>query len=293
MAGDERHLLDLTSIGQTAIANRWRTEAMRAHASPRLIFFTKGQGRITIAGLTSGYNANNLIFLPADTMYGFEVGPTAFGHMLAIPAAMAGEWPDVPVHMRLRDVVVQKEITGVFDNLERELSSSRAGHARAAHYHLGLLAVLFERALEQHEAAQGQARAESAAARLVAAYTGLLERDYAKGLTIAQYAGKLGVTPTHLTRSCRRTCGKSAHDLLTDRVLFEARRRLIETHTPVAEIGAALGFSSPAYFSRAFNAGVGMSPSQFRRQSAEKSATGPRGRAQTNQEVTRATGKLG
>jgi hypothetical protein len=67
---------------------------MRSHATPRLIYITKGQGRITVAGLTSGYGPNNLIYGPAHTMYGFEVGPSVFGQMLTIPAAMAAEWPD-------------------------------------------------------------------------------------------------------------------------------------------------------------------------------------------------------
>jgi len=77
---------------------RWRTEAMRSHSSPRLIFVGRGQGRITIAGLTSGFGANNLIYIPAGTMYGFEVGPTVFGQMLTIPAAMSTEWPLEPIH---------------------------------------------------------------------------------------------------------------------------------------------------------------------------------------------------
>ena len=86
--------LNLTSIAQNAGAGRWRTEAMRSHATPRLIYITKGQGRITVAGLTSGYGPNNLIYVPAHTMYGFEVGLSVFGQMLTIPAAMAAEWPD-------------------------------------------------------------------------------------------------------------------------------------------------------------------------------------------------------
>lgn len=198
-----REGLRLSAIGQLGQGSRWRTEAMRAHATPRLIFFTKGQGRITVAGLTSGYGANNLIFLPARTMYGYEVGPTAFGLMLTIPAAMAHEWPDEPVHLRLRDVMAQKEIATAFDHLERELGSDLAGHSRAAHYHLGLLAVLFERQMARRGEDGVDPRRHSAAARLVAAYSGLVERDFAKGRDIADFARDLGVTPTHLTRACR------------------------------------------------------------------------------------------
>ena len=265
MADDPANRLSLSPIAQNAAQGRWRTEAMRSHATPRLIYISRGQGRITVAGLTSGYGPNNLIFVPAGTMYGFELGPMAFGLMLAIPTAMAGEWPDDAVHLRLRDVVAQKDLASLFDALDRELGSARSGHARAAHYHLGLLAVFFERQIALHVPDSNDARGQTAAARLVAAYTDLIARDFRRGLGVADFARNLGVTPTHLTRVCKATCGQSAHALLTDRLLFEARILLRDTRAPVQDIAATLGFSSPAYFSRAFAARTGASPRTFRR----------------------------
>ena len=263
--------LSLTPIAQTTLPNRWRTEAMRSYASPRLLFIGKGQGRITVSGLTSGYGPNNLIFLPARTMFGFEVGPSVFGQMLAIPVAMANEWPDDPVHLRLRDVVAQKELATLFDQLERELASTKAGHSRAAHYHLGILSVYFERQLDGRAADPADLRSRTAAARLVAAYADLIERDFHRHQGVAGYAGALGVTPTHLTRCCRITCGRSAHALLNDRILFEARQLLRDTRTPVNQIAQNLGFASAAYFSRSFQHATGMTPSAFRRGGAPES----------------------
>ena len=233
----------LTSIGQTPMNARWRTEAMRSHANPRLFYVNKGQGRITIAGLTSGYGPNNLIFLPANVMYGFEAGPTVFGQILSIPLAMASEWPDQPEHLRLRDVVVQKEAIGHFENLERELNSGVSGHSRAAHYYLGILSVFFQRQLERRPPEATDARSKTTSARLVAAYTDLVERDFRKGLGVAHYARALGVTPTHLTRCCKETCGRNAHAILSDRLHYEARRQLRETTTPIKDIAVALGFN--------------------------------------------------
>lgn len=40
---------------------------------------------------------------------------------------------------------------------------------------------------------------------------------------------------------------------------------LAETSLPVGEIGASLGFTSPAYFTRAFQHLTGKSPTAFRR----------------------------
>jgi AraC family transcriptional regulator, transcriptional activator of pobA len=268
---DAANRLTLSPIAQNPAQGRWRTEAMRSHATPRLLYISRGQGRITVAGLTSGYGPNNLIFIPAHTMYGFELGPTAYGLMLAIPAAMADEWPEESVHLRLRDVVAQKDIATLFDNLERELGSAKAGHTRAAHYHLGLLAVFFERQQAAHPPDPSDQRTQTASARLVAAYTDLIERDFQSGKGIAHYARELGVTPTHLTRCCRATCGQSAHGILQDRLLFEARTLLRDTRRPVQDIARALGFSSPAYFSRSFAAQAGITPSGFRRGAASGS----------------------
>ena len=257
--------LSLNPIAQNPQMGRWRTEAMRSHASPRLLFIAKGHGRITVAGLTSGYGANNLIFIPAHTMYGFEVGPTVFGQILTIPQAMASEWPDEHLHLRLRDVTAQKELMTILDALERELKSDRSAHNRAAHYHVGLLSVFFERQIEQMPADSSDHRADSSAARLVAAYTDLIERDYRSDRRIADYAAELGVTPTHLTRCCKQTCGQSALDLLSDRVHYEACVLLRDTRRPVQDIALDLGFHSAAYFSRAFQAKAGKTPSAFRK----------------------------
>ena len=276
MTADPRQRMSLVPIvptlGHTHPQARWRTEAMRSHMSPRLIFISKGQGRITVAGLTSGYGANNLIFIPARVMYGYELGTTAYGQMLTIPQAMAGEWPDEPAHLRLKDVSAQKEVLGILDQLERELTTARPGHARAAFYHIGLLAVAFQR---QHQARPGEARDErsqTAAARLVAAFTDLVERDFRQSRGVGDYSRALGVTATHLTRCCRATCGRSALSLLNDRIIYEARQMLRDTRTPVQDIAASLGFSSAAYFSRSFLARAGDTPSAFRRKGQAMSA---------------------
>lgn len=260
--------LALQALGQGPQASRWRTEAMRSHATPRLIYFARGQGRITVAGLTSGYGPNNLIFIPANTMYGFEIGASVFGQLLTLPAAMASEWPDTPVHLRLRDVAGQKELLSLLEGLEREMSSDRPHSRRAAHYHVGLLSVFFARQLAALPADPSQARSQTSAARLVAAYTGLIERDFRTDRGVAEYAADLGVTPTHLTRCCRKTCGQSALGLLADRRHYEACVLLRDTRTPVQDVASTTGFQSAAYFSRAFQARAGVSPSTFRRAGA-------------------------
>jgi AraC-like DNA-binding protein len=105
-----------------------------------------------------------------------------------------------------------------------------------------------------------------ATGRLVARYSSLLERNFRSGMGVADFASALGVTPTHLTRCCKQACGKPASALLHDRLIFEARTMLAETRIPVGQIAGALGFASPAYFTRAFQHKTGKSPSAFRKE---------------------------
>ena len=104
-----------------------------------------------------------------------------------------------------------------------------------------------------------------AARRLARAYADLLEKEFRSGKGVSAFARDLGVTATHLTRVCNKTCGRSASDLLHDRVIFEARRLLTETRTPIQNVSESLGFTSPAYFTRAFQHRTGKTPSAFRK----------------------------
>ena len=242
-------------------SGRWRTEAMRSHDSARLIHISKGQGRITVAGLTNGYGPNNLIFIPPHTMYGMEVGPTVFGQSLTVPDTTG--WPDAPFHLRMLDVDPQKEAVSLLESIERELQPN--GDMRAASCYFGLLSIFIERQLRTRDPANIDTRRSSAAAKLVARYTTMISHDYSRDLSVADYAARLKVTPTHLTRCCRKTCGRSALALLNDRIHYEACLMLRQTAEPIQSIAQTLGFQSPAYFTRSFQEKAGQTPSDFRK----------------------------
>ena len=258
----EASQMRLVALPRLAAAGRWRVEAMRTLSEPCLLWFTKGQGRITVAGVTRGYTAHNAIYIPAGVMHGFEVGPQVFGTAVFFGRDNAVTLPDQPQHLRIREVHAQQEVNVILDMIQREMDSTTPAHDRAAGPYLGLLGVWLERQVVR---AAPETAPPDAARRLVARFTQLMEREFRKGLGVGEMAAKLGVTPTHLTRCCRQTCGRSAIDLLQDRRIFEALRLLSETDTPVGRIGESLGFNSPAYFTRAFQNMTGVSPTAFRR----------------------------
>ena len=253
----------LVAIPRLSAGGRWRVEAMRSLSEPCLLWFTKGQGRITVAGQTRGYTAHNAIFIPAGVMHGFEVGPQVFGTAVFFGRDCDLVLPKTPLHLRIREVHAQQEVNILLDSILRELESDVPAHDRATQHYMGLLGVWLERQAKKAE--PGEAPKPDATRRLVARYTALLERNFRTGMNAADFATALGVTPTHLTRCCNATSGRPASALLQDRRLFEARKLLTETQLPVGRIAEQLGFNSAAYFTRAFQHLTGKSPTAFRR----------------------------
>lgn len=236
---------------------------MRSYDQPCLLWFTRGQGRVTIAGVRHGFGPHHAVFLPAGTMHSYEMLGQVFGMAVYFPRNTGLPLPETPMHFRFREVQQQAELTGLIDNLSRELETSRSGQDRALLAHAGLLSVWLDREMTEDNL---HPLASDAARRLAAAFSSVVERDFKSGRSINDYAAELGVTPTHLTRSCNAACGRSASAILADRVHFEARRLLRDTRNPVKSIAEELGFRSAAYFTRAFQKQTGQTPTDFRRE---------------------------
>ncbi|MBV6273568.1 4-hydroxyphenylacetate catabolism regulatory protein HpaA [Alcaligenaceae bacterium CGII-47] len=95
-------------------------------------------------------------------------------------------------------------------------------------------------------------------------FSSLIEGRFRQHWNIPQYADSLGVAEQHLNSVCRRIANKPPKRLIYERLMQEARRLLLYTSQPVSEVGYALGFSDPAYFSRFFLRYAGMTPGSYR-----------------------------
>ena len=61
------------------------------------------------------------------------------------------------------------------------------------------------------------------------------------------------MSPQRLNAACKARAGKTASEVLYDRILIEAKRCLLYTEMTVAEIGHSIGYDDPAYFNRFFS----------------------------------------
>lgn len=129
---------------------------------------------------------------------------------------------------------------------------------RAALLHVARAALA---ASQAEEGGRGRGRAER-----FARFRKLVEEHYRDHWPLARYAEALKMTEGQLNRLTRAVAGLPAAELVQQRLLLEARRRLIHVAAPVAQIAYELGYQDPAYFCRIFKRRVGLTPTAFRRQ---------------------------
>ncbi|MFC5286984.1 AraC family transcriptional regulator [Actinokineospora guangxiensis] len=82
--------------------------------------------------------------------------------------------------------------------------------------------------------------------------------------SVAAYAGRIGVTPGHLTQAVKSATGRPASQLVREARVREAKRLLAGTRLTVRQVAARVGFADPAYFCRFFRRETGVSPGAFR-----------------------------
>ncbi len=92
----------------------------------------------------------------------------------------------------------------------------------------------------------------------------LLEKHFKAQHQVTFYATAFALTPKRLNEITREKTGKTVTELLHDRLVLEAKRKLSFSHKSVKEISYELGFEDPAYFSRFFKNHAGIAPQDYR-----------------------------
>lgn len=90
-----------------------------------------------------------------------------------------------------------------------------------------------------------------------------IEKHYLNEKSPSAYAGMLNITSKHLNRITQAVVGKTASDVIQDRVMLEAKKEIILQRNGFAEVAYSLGYEDYAYFSKLFSKKTGSTPSQF------------------------------
>ncbi|MGC3964447.1 MAG: helix-turn-helix domain-containing protein [Rhodocyclaceae bacterium] len=214
------------------------------------------------------------LMIPQGVPHGFRFSAEAHGYVLTIAETLLFKTGGDTRTPLLRELLLMPRavsLTSLHQHTERiesllaqimtEAAWPMPGHTLMLDWLVHCVLMLLAR---QHAESQVLARGQTRDTESFVRFRTLVEEHYATARTVSFYAERLHITESRLSRLCERLAGKSASALIHERILMEARRRLLYIAAPVSKIAFELGFEDPAYFCRFFKKSTGMTPSEFR-----------------------------
>lgn len=186
------------------------------------------------------------------------LAPSVARHDVDMRLLALGEWPPV-----------SRPSPGVFVEAVADVSRLAADVARfggtgveAAIVRHELLTLLLRLARELRGAGRGAKTSREA--EIHALFVKELEAGYTRRLSVLDYARRLGFSESTLSRACVAAAGRTAKEVIDDRVTLEAKRLLVHSQGTAAQIGHQLGFTEPTNFLKFFKRTAGCTPMDFR-----------------------------
>lgn len=257
--------MHIETIAARSSLHEWELAPHRHLRLHQLLLLRSGSGRAHLDGCALPLAPMALVNVPAGEVHAFGFEPGTQGWVVTFSDDFLDQLlgPAGAERRRLgRGAVLEAEpaLAELMAQIEREFEGRAASRALVLR---GLCAVLLGHAARAAERADAP-HADTAGSALLRRFEALIEERLTERWTVADHARALAVSPTHLSRVVRAATGVSALRLIDARRMREARRQLAYTNLPVTTIAYTLGFSDPAYFSRAFARVEGLSPRAFR-----------------------------
>jgi AraC family transcriptional regulator, transcriptional activator of pobA len=265
-------LIHCESIASRSILHNWHIAPHQHHGLFQLLLLERGHARILLDETQRDMRAGQLLLVPQRVIHGFQFNRHAQGHVITVAyplleriarhldgeLAMLGA-PGLHTLAGDADGRYARMTCAALAAEYRQPSPHRQGQIEA------LLTTLLVWASRKAMLLQ-PAQVSDKGSRHFARFERLIEEHYAGHHPVGYYAQQIGITSAHLNAIARGHAGKSALELIHERVLLEAKRNLAYTSMTVNAVSYALGFADPAYFTRFFKRRIGLAPKDFQRQ---------------------------
>lgn len=97
------------------------------------------------------------------------------------------------------------------------------------------------------------------------AATTFIDQNRDRNLQVRDVAATVRLSPSYFSHAFKESFGQSAKSYIIERRIDRAKHLMLTTPDTLAQIALACGFSDQAHFCRTFRAGVGQTPSRWRR----------------------------
>ncbi len=269
--------LHCETIPSRSSLHHWEIRPHRHDSFFQILYIHAGSGDAVFDGTPHAITPPAVITVPPRVNHGFRFSRDIDGfvitvlisHLKASPGdrSRLGTWLAEP-HLTLLDTQTEDaaHAANTLKRLGEEFASHRSGRNDLLDAYLTSALLLTARVAQKADGANPGDENE----RRMEMLQGLIQRHFRSHKPAAYYAESLGISSTHLSRIVRSRTGYGAHELITRKLLDEAKRQLVFTFATVQEISYRLGFADPAYFSRFFVKQTGQTPRAWRIKERER-----------------------
>lgn len=247
-------------------------EEPHRHNSYVLVFFTEGSGTHEIDFETYSIQPGSMFFLQPGQMHHWELSDDVDGFVVFYSQEMYNlyfgqkaieEYPFYySVNSKPEIVFDAVECKAILPYFEGMVAENQQNLMLKQDKIMNLLDIIHIEIARKYNATQiHQVHSYNAK---IKDFELLLEKKFMTEKTPSYYASQLHITLKHLNRICNEILKKTTTEVITDRIILEAKRMLMDKKMTVNEIATELGYEDYSYFSRLFKKYVAMTPTAFR-----------------------------
>jgi len=243
------------------------------HSFYEFLYIQKGEGKHEIDGITYDLKANTFHIISKGQVHQFLFAKEIEGYLIRfkdniLPAVLSSKegyyyniLHQISQHQDLTIETSDSALVQVL--LQHMLTEYEMQTAKVIDLSLNQH-LLYPLLILMHRYSSSQIKKQDYQQNQYIQFINLLEEHYKQYHTLDYYAPKLGITKRQLSLICQEKTGKTAKQLVNERILTEAKRLLKYTTLSLKEISDRLGFNTLAYFCRRFKLGVGKTPSEYK-----------------------------
>ncbi len=274
-ASPGQEMLHIEEVWSRSSLYHWEIDAHLHQGLYQILWLRQGQVSVLLDEAREAVAAPAAIVVPPGVVHGFRFEPGTDGLVLTLSARFLVEGDLESVGEAFRVLFAGPAIIRFEAGEAAQKRLDALLHELAAEFMLpgnadSPVPVWLARALVWRlaQVCKRQRQARGAAAHrhqaLFTRFLLLVEERFLEHWSVEQYASRLGLSTARLNRLARAESGRSALELVHERLTREACRRLVYIAAPVANVAEELGFADPAYFSRFFKRRIGMNPHRWR-----------------------------
>lgn len=238
------------------------------------VIFTKGTGTHEIDFQKYDVSEGSLFFLSPGQVHSWELSPDTDGYIFFFSQPYYEmhyvnqklknfpffNSPSFPRKLQLQSTELEVMIR-LFEAIQNEHQSQ---NVMKQSFILSLISQIYIQSVREFSKGDEKTSATSVSYfKHYQDFENLLEESFTSQKSISFYASQLNISAKHLNRITQTVMQKTASEIITERVILEAKRMLIYLDEGLVEIAFRLGYEEYSYFARMFRKNTGITPSQF------------------------------